>query len=141
MANLSKETIKRIRTVVQAILAQPKFYNQDRWIDDLGKDKNGVCNTTCCFAGWADYVFNGAKEHNERARRSFGRWSSVDWDEVAAEALLTDRALLDPLTRGHYYWPKQLSHAYDKATTDKGRALALASYVEFFIANDGYEVY
>ena len=80
MSELSKETIKKLKAVKAAILANPKFYNQGQWIESVTP-----CGTTCCIAGWADFVVNGSAAHNRRAKAI--RNDSSKWMRIAREAL------------------------------------------------------
>lgn len=51
--SLSKETIKKLKAVKAAILAEPKLYDQN--LSPYGKTD---CNTPSCIAGWAVWIDN-----------------------------------------------------------------------------------
>lgn len=131
MNGLSRNSIIRLRQVKAAILAQPHFYAQNRWVSSISK-----CGTTCCIAGWADFIFNGKKTHEARAKE----WSVADeWVEVAADALDISFDEAEILCSGSTEWPEGLSADYAASYTDEERAQVAAARIEHFIKTGGAE--
>lgn len=132
---LSKETVKKLRIVEKAILAQPQFYEQGAWVSEISS-----CGTTCCIAGWVDFIFNGKKVHEERAKRlkeAFLFEAEDEWTSVAREGLGLDggwRLFADSIE-----WPEPFCNGYEDAKTPKQRAKVAAARIEHFIATDGAE--
>lgn len=52
---LSKESIRKLKAVKAAILAQPELYDQS--VFPSARERH-TCNTPCCFAGWAVWLNN-----------------------------------------------------------------------------------
>src|ERR1700744_5431070 len=94
--SLSKESIKRLRQVKRAILAQPKFYDQDRF------PRTVDCGTTCCIAGWAVWVEDPEAYPN--------RVANIDllgvWRSAGASALGLERSQVDNLFGFGVLWPQ-----------------------------------
>lgn len=136
---LSDKSIDLLRQVKRAILAQPNFYAQNRWVSSVNS-----CGTTCCIAGWADFVVNGKAAHNKRAKKLIvptgQQWKVADeWLEIAAEALGITLDESERLCEGSSEWPEDLAGAYAEAATAKERAKVAAARIEHFIATDGAE--
>lgn len=137
--SLSKNSIKLLRQVKRAILANPDFYYQNRWVSDISP-----CGTTCCIAGWADFVVNGKEAHTARAKELFvGPWEqwkhAGKWMRVAAEALDITPEEAERLTEGSSDWPQHLREEYGAAPSNKKRAVVAAKRIEHFIATGGAE--
>ena len=137
--SLSKNSIKLLRQVKLAILAAPEFYAQNKWVSNIAP-----CGTTCCIAGWADFVVNGKKAHNARAEQllvgSWEQWTvSAAWQQVAVEALGITPDQAERLTDSASEWPAGLDDEYGSADGSKGRALVAAKRIEHFIATGGAE--
>jgi hypothetical protein len=130
---LSKESIKRLRMVKEAILANPQYYRQEEWISAIEP-----CGTTCCIAGWADYLFNGKKAHEARAKAELSNYM-VSWEYVAAKALGLDYCQAHTLTYPGSGWPVPFCTAYTRAKTPKQRAKVAARRIEHFIKTGGAE--
>lgn len=145
--SLSRKSINRLRAVKEAILTNPEFYNQQQFVDPepvIPVD----CGTTCCIAGWADFLYNPAKAHLSRAKTWIGflnddgsRWSQkpFDWEEIGARALNIDGFEARQLFADVACWPDPFSFDYSNAATPLERARVAAARIERFIATDGQE--
>lgn len=135
--SLSKGTIEKLEIIKASILAQPKFYDQNKWVSKISS-----CGTTCCIAGWADFIVNGKKAHAIRAKQLFitGEDQSVfakDWTKVARQALgiSIDQAIR--ITASSFEWPDGLDDAYDNADTKTKKAAIAAKRIDLFISSGG----
>lgn len=59
---LSKDSIKKLRAVKAAILAEPELYNQGMF-----PTAGDSYDTPCCFAGWAVWLNNPDRKAYKRA--------------------------------------------------------------------------
>lgn len=134
MPNLTEETIAKMRAVIAAIKAEPKFYDQDEF------PNRHNCGTTCCAAGWAVWLNLGQTKYKRLITQG------TDWPHEAIVTLglpawidtnIRSRSIKDGLFRSYKSWPLQYRLQYDEATTAKQRAKAMADRWEFFIATDG----
>lgn len=124
MAEMSKESIKKLRAVKAAILAEPELYDQSKWIGT----KENPCGTPCCIAGWAVWL-NSPKKYKQLASQSH-------CSANAAESVLgindSDRKLF-------IYWPKRFETALRKSTSAAESASICALRIEHYIATDGLQ--
>ena len=124
--NLSAETIRKMRRVIKAVLAEPEFYDQSHY--PLKSD----CGAVCCAAGWAVWL-DDPKRYSLLVKRADVAWKSD------AEAVLGLSDTRDKLFVFAHNWPTQFWRRYRKAKTPLGRAMAMAARWEHFIATDGAE--
>ncbi len=145
--NLSKKTIYRIERMIAAILAEPQFYNQDTFGEELCKnDGQQVCGTVCCAAGWAVWLDNRAmyQKMMKEEIASDGWNEDLEWDKAALKALdleVDERFNTNTLFGSADCWPDEFYEMYLKATTPLQRAKALAKRWLAFIEADGIENY
>jgi len=133
--SLSQDSINKLQMLREAILASPKFYKQDRWVASIS-----TCGTTCCLAGWADFLVNGERVHAERAKRLKGSWlAEREWIEVTATALGITQEQADRLTDSSTYWPEPFCNQYDDGDPPKKRAAIAAARIDHFIKTGGDE--
>jgi hypothetical protein len=126
MPNLSKETIRKMRRVIKAILANAQYYDQGTL------PQRSDCGTTCCAAGFAVWLELSPEKYKLLTRKYGPTWV---WEDMAKDVLgLTDASYLFYSPGG---WPYEFGEMYRRATTPKGRALALKACWEDFIAKDG----
>ena len=121
--NLSKETITKMREVIAAVLAEPKFYDQNFYPHP--------CKTSCCAAGYAVRI-NDPKSYEAKVKDTKFNW------RVAAEDVLglnTDGGYKLFLFASD--WPIQFARDYSDANSALGRAQAMAARWEHFIKTDG----
>ena len=124
---LSNESIKLLRAVKAAILAQPEFYNQNAFC------KGDVCNTTCCIAGWLDFVKNGKDVHAEHAARG----ATFDWWENGAEILDQYRTGVETLFAIPEDLPASFALKFREANGDmKKEARVGAKLIDWWIATN-----
>lgn len=123
---LSKETIRKMREVIAAVLREPKFYDQSHF--PQAED----CGSTCCAAGWVVWL------HDPNL------WKKLmldpfmqDWDQKADQILGIKSG--GKLFIFAHQWPKQFWLKYSSAGTHIGRAQAMADRWEHYIATDGAE--
>jgi hypothetical protein len=131
--NLSATCIRRIRRMTAAIMAEPKFYDQN---DFPQKDD---CGMTCCAAGWAVWDQVTRKEYRRMACNP-----CTNWVRKAIEALRLPeqsyRVALGTLFSNAGRWPEPFSQRYYKAQSKgdhKGMARACRDRWEYFIKHDG----
>lgn len=136
---LSKESIRKLKAVKAAILAQPEFYDQNSWVAKITS-----CGTTRCIAGWADFLVNGRKSHEARARklsaisRVNGEWSVCDdWSKVTEQALGITHDQAERITCSSHSWPDGLDDEYDNAQTCRERAIIAGKMIDLFISEGG----
>lgn len=130
MPNLSKETIRKMRRVIEAVLANAKFYDQGIFPNRID------CGTTCCAAGFAVWLDVPLEEYEALVQRYGSTWT---WEDLAKNKLgLQQNSYLFHSPNG---WPFEFSELYYKAKTPKGRALALEACWEDFIDKDGVILY
>lgn len=121
---LSKESIRKLRAVKAAILAEPELYDQCNFPSSYC---GHTCLTPCCIEGWAAWVNNPNPEaYNSGVQR--GGFS------LATElGITTEEGGL--LFSG---WDDAFSDAWDFPGTRRG-ARAGAKRIDHFIATDGAE--
>lgn len=136
---LSKETIAKLREVKAAILANPKFYIQDAYIAEYA-DIPTTCGTTCCIAGWADFIVNGAEEHNERAKKYLVNWLGVSWRAVGSKALGLTQDQTYNLFSSADEWPSPFSEQYYTESSPEHHAKTAAKRIDFFIKTNGTDI-
>lgn len=125
--NLSAETIRKMRRVIQAVLAEPEYYNQSIFPDPSD------CGAVCCAAGWAVWL-----DDPDRYESLVKTAIDVAWWMEAESALgLSDTG--DKLFVFANSWPRRFYQRYYRAKTARGRAQAMAARWEHFIATDGAE--
>lgn len=138
--NLSRKSIEILLGIKEAVLANPKFYDQNSFVEDIS-----ICDTTCCLAGWADYTVNGSKAHNKRAKNylayleDFDSGKDVNWEKIGAKALGLPALLAYKLFVDSTEWPHPFDERYQNARTYARRARVAANRIDHFIATDGME--
>lgn len=125
---LSKQSIQKLKAVKAAILANPKFYNQNSFVASVQP-----CGTTCCIAGWADFIVNGKDVHNERAGRLQGFGNGGEWIDVTAAALEITWSQADRLTDPTEFWPAELQDLYHSGK----RSVAAGKRIDLFVKSGG----
>ena len=123
MANLSKTTIRKMRRVIAAVMANPKFYDQQQFPDKRD------CGTTCCAAGFAVWL-EGAREYKKLTQKN-----NIDWQKLAERALGLGDTHGD-LFFGPYTWREDFGDAYITARTPLDRAKAMKAWWEYYISQD-----
>jgi len=141
--NLSATSIRKIRRMIAAVLAEPEFYNQNTFGEQLCKnDGQEICGTVCCAAGWAVWLDNRTLYERlmKKELKSDG-WREVGWGDAALKALdlVSDNDVLCTLFGRASDWPNKFFQMYEDATTPKGRAVAFAKRWEHFIKMDAAE--
>lgn len=136
--NLSRETVRKIRRMIKAILAEPEYYTQAAF------PKEGDCGAPCCAAGWACWL-NDPKGYTKLVKRA----ESVDWYDKGTKALgLKDdpeNTMSTSLFATASAWPEPFDLQYFVAANDyrgpnhAGMAKAAAARWEHFIETDGRE--
>ena len=150
--NLSQDTIKKIRRMIAAVKAEPEFYNQNTFGENICKDEGDeVCGTVCCAAGWAVWAENKTlynklmKNELENAETGYDG-KSTDWLTPACKALGLTYSANDSEEASYIEynlfgaaasWPSPYDEQYEKAKTPKQRALVFEKRWENFIKNDG----
>lgn len=144
--NLTAKTIRRVRRMIKAVLAEPEFYDQQTFGRAACQDEGGeVCGTVCCAAGWAVWLDN-PKLYNtmivkELRNRIDGFSGDLRWDRKAMLALnlkpSRNRFNHWILFAGAADWPEPFSSDYYDAETPAKRAKVMAARWEFFITTDG----
>lgn len=121
---LSKESIRKLKAVKAAILAEPELYDQSEFPQH---DANHDCSTPCCIAGWAVWVNNPDPEaYNALLRKkSFGV-------EVMAKALEISGRQAKQLFSN---WPEKFMGAWSFPCTRPG-AEAGARFIDHFIRTE-----
>jgi hypothetical protein len=136
MPNLSKESIKKMRKVIRAVLAEPAFYDQDRAPADV---REPACGTTCCAAGWVEWLF--APERLQKIKGGFAY--SKDCLEQAPFILGIRSDMryhgdpTDNLFDYARHWPEPYARNYGEAATKQERAKVFRDRWEKFIETDG----
>lgn len=125
MANLSKATIRKMREVIAAVLAEPKLYNQMKFPDQ--EDRGAVA----CGAGWAVWLFNPKRYTQLLKGNETGGWARE------AETVLGLGYTGFDLFCCQGCWPPTFTRMYQAATTSLQRAKAMQARWEHFIATDG----
>lgn len=123
MSNLSKESIRRLRQVKRAILAQPEFYDQSN--PPNYAYIHGGCNTPCCLAGWAIWLDSADEETYKK--RVLGGDVFV---EMASSLRITEE-------QSHLLFRTGYFHGCQYTPIETVRDAA--ARVEHFIATDGRE--
>lgn len=128
MSKLTPKASKILLKVANLIEINPKFYNQDDYSDiDF---ENNACETTCCVAGWVDYVVNGPKMHMVHTDGWFnfhdeGKLALSLTDDMADELFNDTRHL--PIE-----WKEKLIAA-EKAKDQRKYARTGASMIRHFV--------
>jgi len=126
---LSEQTIRKMRAVIAAILAEPELYDQD--ISPSGATD---CNSVCCAAGWV-YWLNDPEDYAARLRDDRKYQLSFNAPKLLGIDVFAGHNLFDYA----YNWPEPYASQYAKATTPLGKAKVLEARWEHFIAVDGKE--
>lgn len=124
--NLSANTIRKMRRVIKAVLAEPEYYDQSYY------PQKSDCGLVCCAAGWTVWLDNPDR-YKVLMKRPAANW----WREAEAVLGLPDTG--NKLFVFAHNWPTQFWRRYIKAKTPLGRAKAMAARWEHFIATDGAE--
>lgn len=133
--------VKLLRKIQKHILAEPKRYDQDRWLL-TGKDIDDyvparqipACRTVGCIAGWACVLSNKPLarkfEAGDIAKTLLGL------DDSQAKKLFSPVYNLfgDPSQ-----WPAKFVDAYQNAKTATGRARVASRRIDHFIKTGGAE--
>ena len=125
--NLSAETIRKMRRVIKAVLAEPQYFNQS-WFPQAQD-----CGAVCCAAGWAVWL-DDPDHYKSLVKIDTG----VEW-WAEAERVLGLPDTEDKLFCFAGNWPRRFASRYRRAKTARGRAKAMAARWEHFIATDGAE--
>lgn len=137
---LSKTTIRKIRRMIAAVLAEPELYDQNTFGENRCVDKDAnICGTVCCAAGWAIWLEN--RELYSRMMKSELRGGGPEWISEALKALDLSsdgegggaHVLFGPSGS----WPEPFCEQYYEASTPKARAKVFAARWEKFIQSDG----
>jgi hypothetical protein len=124
---LSAETIAKMRVVIDAVLAEPKFY--DQWL--FPDNPRSKCGTICCAAGWVVWI--DSPHRYQQLRENANTYWPLEADEILG--IESGSALF--LSPGD--WPKQFRDAYNSLYTPENHAKAMAARWEHYIATDGAE--
>jgi hypothetical protein len=124
--NLSRETIRKMRAVIKAILAEPEFYKQSLY------PQPDDCGEVCCAAGWTVWLANPKTYKRKAANLRY------DWP-LAAEKVLGLGRTENKLFVFASSWPSVFSDMYYDAITPLQHAQAMAARWEHFIKTDGRE--
>lgn len=123
--SLRKESIKKLRAVKAAILAEPEFYNQKCF----PRARHG-CNSPCCLTGWAIWL-ESPKTYASRLSLK-----GAFYDEDLASALGISFEQADRLAYGQGFGPFEAM--WGKSGTMEA-ARAAAKRIEHFIKTGGEE--
>jgi hypothetical protein len=110
---LSKKSIRLLRQVKRAILAEPELYDQQSL-------PRYSCNAPCCLLGWVVWL-NDPKKFEEMLVKDSEEY---EWDRLLGSG---------------GSWPHEHKKALYAAETDVERAAVAASRIEHFIAANGAE--
>lgn len=119
---LSKDSIRKLRAVKAAILAEPELYGQDR-----SPYCQTSCDSPCCIAGWALWVNNPDPEAYAKIV-NFTPGATLLRDQIG---LTEEQASL--LFTG---WPSTETPAWLEPGT-KAAARDAAKHIELFIKGGG----
>lgn len=131
--SLSKESIKKLRAVKAAILAEPDYY-----------DQNVVphsCDSPCCLLGWALWIHDRHKFDQMIENQA----DECQWDQAATECLGLESVLPDIYEQWRLFgsgvsWPVQFRSALSEAYGNNKRcAVVAAQRIEHFIKTGGEE--
>jgi hypothetical protein len=129
---LTRKTINAIRRMIDAVMAEPKYLNQNAF------PEREDCGKTCCGAGWAVFNKIGPKAYKTLVMSKPYPTHQINWEVKALEALgLHPRTNTQTLFWAHLDWPEKFADMYTKAKGPKGRAKAFKARWEHFIENDG----
>lgn len=122
---LSKDSIRKLRAVKAAILAEPELYDQTEF-PRVGMRHN--CDTPCCIAGWSVWI-------NNPDRKAYDKFLSSNsiGSQAMADALGVTHAQAHRLFSE---WPKSGSPAWENPRT-KVAARDGARHIELFIKGGG----
>jgi hypothetical protein len=124
--NLSRETILKMRAVIDAVLANPTFYDQYKYPHEFD------CGSVCCAAGFAVWIDSPRTYKRKTLNEEF------DWQE-AAEKVLGLGNTNSKLFWSHTSWPTQFYDMYEAAYSPLERARAMEARWVHFIKTDGRE--
>ena len=128
MSLLSAEAVTKLEAVRDAILAQPRLYDQYQFFGSAADP----CGTACCFAGWVIWLdspkqfVNMVKSH------------SVNNFPLNARAVLGVKAAWERGFFGTWVsWSSPYNDLFYEANSAKERARVAANYINFLIERDG----
>jgi hypothetical protein len=132
--SLSKESIKRLRQVKRAILAEPEFYDQGVPPDE--------CATTCCIAGWAMWLEDpvGYPERAASISNSFNcsdGTTQIGFRNEGARALRIPEPETVNLFSYGEAWPGEFGTRFAAAASKAEKAAVAAARIEHFIKTGG----
>jgi hypothetical protein len=122
---LTKETIKRLKAVREAILMHPELYDQKVYFGS----KNDPCGTSCCIAGWAVWL-DSPEKFLEGVSDYF-----FDWRREASKSLRFPELRCSGLFGTGRCWLENAYQMLCNEKTPKQRALAAATAIDDLIEN------
>jgi hypothetical protein len=130
MAILTREAVAKLVQVRDAILAEPKLYDQSTF----GNPHN-PCRSACCLAGWVMW-FDDPDKFKATVKTS---WHSVS---VWARRILGVETGDGELWRRGLFcdgedWPEPFGSQFGKASSRADKARIAAAYIDYIIAQDG----
>jgi hypothetical protein len=141
--NLSATSIRKIRRMIAAVLAEPEFYDQETFGRAICKDDGEpACGTVCCAAGWAVWLEDKSTyDHlmKKTLKNPFGVLFGT-WKNAAMRSLgLSLGREYDSFALFGYSsdWPEPFATRYEIAKTPKEKAKVFAARWEKFIESDG----
>jgi hypothetical protein len=129
---LTRKTINAIRRMIDAVMAEPKYLNQNTF------PEREDCGKTCCGAGWAVFNKIGPKAYKALVMSTPDPSLQINWEVRALEALgLPTNINTQTLFCSAWDWPEKFADMYRKAKGPVGRAKAFKARWENFIEQDG----
>jgi len=138
-----KINVKLLRQVQQAIISEPKLYDQNDFMAAVDKDgyttslsNKDTCGTKCCIAGWAVKLSIPAGQLKRYIRGQYStnnKAKKLLWLNHEQAAVLFDGVYDDWENEYFTSWPEKHATAYLKAKTPAGRARAGFNMIEDFI--------
>ena len=131
MSNLSKESIRKLRRLQKAILAEPEFYAQTNFpeIQD--------CGAVCCIAGWAVWLDNPKGYAKKVIDVGVGEWpkrSLAGAGRLQREVFHRYGTFRDWIQRGRKPFRDAL---FDARTKRSKKPKIAAALIDSFIEKDG----
>jgi len=125
---LKPKTIDMMRRVIEAILAEPEYFDQNHF-----PAQGDTCQTPCCGAGWVVWCANPDLYIQSLSIFDMGdQW--VRLAEKILEVNTGDALFWHPCQWPYKFWKEW---SYDNSSLEKARLVA--ARWEHYIATDGRE--
>lgn len=137
---LSETTITALRAIAAAALATPDTYHQGYFLGGPGTEHERGCVAYqhLKLTRTARQFQNLLKKDSDFGPVHFGNFDQHPFfTAVKKDLKLNDEQAHCLMGGTEEFWPAKYHDRYENAKTAKGRARALANYIEFFIKTDG----